>query len=135
MLRSRTSTPSGFRIVEVMRPLASPPGKEPDLSTTRASSPLAMWQSTVLTEAARGFVADLARRFAAPIAELLSRRAERRARIAAGAERLDFLAASADVRNRDWSVAPAPQDLLRRAVRSEERRVGKECRSRWSPYH
>src|SRR3712207_6252005 len=22
-----------------------------------------------------------------------------------------------------------------RAVRSEERRVGKECRSRWSPYH
>src|SRR2546427_2382088 len=24
---------------------------------------------------------------------------------------------------------------FRRAVRSEERRVGKECRSRWSPYH
>src|SRR3989449_8052592 len=24
---------------------------------------------------------------------------------------------------------------LREAVRSEERRVGKECRSRWSPYH
>ena len=24
-------------------------------------------------------------------------------------------------------------DLMR--VRSEERRVGKECRSRWSPYH
>src|SRR2546422_5105785 len=23
----------------------------------------------------------------------------------------------------------------RRPVRSEERRVGKECRSRWSPYH
>src|SRR3712207_6883771 len=23
----------------------------------------------------------------------------------------------------------------RRALRSEERRVGKECRSRWSPYH
>src|SRR5258708_22720318 len=23
----------------------------------------------------------------------------------------------------------------RRAFRSEERRVGKECRSRWSPYH
>ena len=27
-------------------------------------------------------------------------------------------------------------DDLRRAIeRSEERRVGKECRSRWSPYH
>jgi len=25
------------------------------------------------------------------------------------------------------------EDLL--AMRSEERRVGKECRSRWSPYH
>src|SRR5256885_16447850 len=25
--------------------------------------------------------------------------------------------------------------LIRNALRSEERRVGKECRSRWSPYH
>ena len=24
---------------------------------------------------------------------------------------------------------------LKNRVRSEERRVGKECRSRWSPYH
>jgi len=29
---------------------------------------------------------------------------------------------------RDWSY-----DVV--SVRSEERRVGKECRSRWSPYH
>src|SRR5260221_8616349 len=30
-----------------------------------------------------------------------------------------------------------PRSLLERALvsRSEERRVGKECRSRWSPYH
>src|SRR5215467_7755663 len=27
------------------------------------------------------------------------------------------------------------KDLLRYEIRSEERRVGKECRSRWSPYH
>ena len=26
-------------------------------------------------------------------------------------------------------------ELVDAAVRSEERRVGKECRSRWSPYH
>ena len=26
-------------------------------------------------------------------------------------------------------------ETLRRRMRSEERRVGKECRSRWSPYH
>ena len=27
------------------------------------------------------------------------------------------------------------KSLLSRSTRSEERRVGKECRSRWSPYH
>ena len=26
-------------------------------------------------------------------------------------------------------------DQIKIGVRSEERRVGKECRSRWSPYH
>ena len=25
--------------------------------------------------------------------------------------------------------------FLKKTLRSEERRVGKECRSRWSPYH
>jgi NADP-dependent 3-hydroxy acid dehydrogenase YdfG len=29
----------------------------------------------------------------------------------------------------------APDLILNNAGRSEERRVGKECRSRWSPYH
>src|SRR3712207_8421093 len=38
----------------------------------------------------------------------------------------------------DWIIAVledlfAPSGILLR--RSEERRVGKECRSRWSPYH
>ena len=28
-----------------------------------------------------------------------------------------------------------PLDLTAKELRSEERRVGKECRSRWSPYH
>ena len=43
------------------------------------------------------------------------------------------------VRNADEKVLPDLQDVA--AVqsagrsRSEERRVGKECRSRWSPYH
>ena len=27
------------------------------------------------------------------------------------------------------------KELLGKVGRSEERRVGKECRSRWSPYH
>src|SRR3712207_6792292 len=29
----------------------------------------------------------------------------------------------------------APDEASRRIARSEERRVGKECRSRWSPHH
>src|SRR2546422_586623 len=35
---------------------------------------------------------------------------------------------------RDALVAGRPDDAAN-ASRSEERRVGKECRSRWSPYH
>ena len=27
------------------------------------------------------------------------------------------------------------KENLDKVIRSEERRVGKECRSRWSPYH
>src|SRR5215469_6068039 len=34
----------------------------------------------------------------------------------------------------DVANEPIPQ-RLRVLLRSEERRVGKECRSRWSPYH
>src|SRR2546422_822522 len=34
---------------------------------------------------------------------------------------------------RSWS--PVPIVVLSARHRSEERRVGKECRSRWSPYH
>ena len=37
-----------------------------------------------------------------------------------------------------WSINTLDEDFkddMDNAVRSEERRVGKECRSRWSPYH
>ena len=30
---------------------------------------------------------------------------------------------------------PETIDIMAAGTRSEERRVGKECRSRWSPYH
>ena len=34
------------------------------------------------------------------------------------------------------TVFSEPQlDIVSETIRSEERRVGKECRSRWSPYH
>src|SRR2546421_10320989 len=50
-----------------------------------------------------------------------------------GQERLDFRRGPA----RDEDQAPQQIGALlgQPAVRSEERRVGKECRSRWSPYH
>src|SRR3712207_7541071 len=36
----------------------------------------------------------------------------------------------------DQAVAALRKDdITPAAIRSEERRVGKECRSRWSPYH
>src|SRR5919197_1255414 len=33
------------------------------------------------------------------------------------------------------AVALAARERVGASIRSEERRVGKECRSRWSPYH
>src|SRR3989441_12964098 len=47
-------------------------------------------------------------------------------------ERLDALLAA---QPRMGEVAAAGEVLDTRHARSEERRVGKECRSRWSPYH
>ena len=35
----------------------------------------------------------------------------------------------------DGSEVLTVEGLANQGVRSEERRVGKECRSRWSPYH
>ena len=33
------------------------------------------------------------------------------------------------------SIVPEAKNMTDEEARSEERRVGKECRSRWSPYH
>src|SRR5256885_10826297 len=42
---------------------------------------------------------------------------------------------SADTTIRPVAVTLPSFLAVRTSVRSEERRVGKECRSRWSPYH
>src|SRR5260370_19148888 len=39
------------------------------------------------------------------------------------------------IRREDFLALGPPQEQILSHVRSEERRVGKECRSRWSPYH
>ena len=48
------------------------------------------------------------------------------------------MVAGGEERNREegeeW-IAGMDRDVLGVVIRSEERRVGKECRSRWSPYH
>ena len=38
-------------------------------------------------------------------------------------------------REPDYETLEAIADYFNVDIRSEERRVGKECRSRWSPYH
>ena len=43
-----------------------------------------------------------------------------------------------DIDEKFWDMCKAQlfrPDLIKADDRSEERRVGKECRSRWSPYH
>ncbi|WP_234544244.1 malate synthase A [Streptomyces sp. R39] len=73
-------------------------------------------QEEVLTDAALAFVAELHRRFSPRRAELLARRAERRAEIARTST-LDFLPETAAVRADDsWRVAPCPAALDDRRV-------------------
>ena len=69
----------------------------------------------VLTDEALAFVAELHTRFDERRRELLARRAERRARFAAG-ELLDFLPDTKEIREGDWQVAPAPPALQDRRV-------------------
>jgi malate synthase len=69
----------------------------------------------VLTPQALAFLGELHRRFAPRRAELLERRARRRAEIARTAT-LDFLPETAHIRDGDWQVAPAPEALQDRRV-------------------
>ena len=50
---------------------------------------------------------------------------------------LERVVAFTDVENHAWAPTDLhnPPDRVASSARSEERRVGKECRSRWSTYH
>ena len=67
--------------------------------------------------------------FEKPIAELDSKVDELRALATSGSDIGDEISRIED------KTAEALSDLYANLTRSEERRVGKECRSRWSPYH
>ena len=69
----------------------------------------------VLTDDALTFIADLQRRFGSSRVGLLHRREERRKALAAG-DVLDFLPGTREVREADWTVAPAPADFDDRRV-------------------
>src|SRR2546425_10714960 len=59
---------------------------------------------------------------------------DREPALRAAAREADEMLAS-DVRREQARAHPEPAHVAAREERSEERRVGKECRSRWSPYH
>src|SRR5215204_2627058 len=69
----------------------------------------------ILTPEALAFVESLHTRFAARRDELLDARRTRREQ-AAKQGRLDFLPETADIRDGDWNVAPAPTALQDRRV-------------------
>ena len=47
--------------------------------------------------------------------------------------RMALLSCGVDFDIFEISLKDKPKKMIK--IRSEERRVGKECRSRWSPYH
>ena len=55
--------------------------------------------------------------------------------IAQGRDIINLGIGQPDFRTPDFIVEAAIKALRDGHHRSEERRVGKECRSRWSPYH
>src|SRR2546427_238587 len=50
-------------------------------------------------------------------------------------EPLQRLLTEGDQEDSDAASLPCLRTFVGQELRSEERRVGKECRSRWSPYH
>ena len=71
--------------------------------------------SRILTPEASAFLNRMARKFESRRQELLSRRRIRQQQIDKG-QLPDFLPATASIREREWTVAPIPHDLLDRRV-------------------
>jgi malate synthase len=79
------------------------------------NGPLGERYEEILSPAALAFLAELHRAFDGRRQELLARRAEREAELAAGGM-LDFLDETKDVRESDWQVAPPAPGLVDRRV-------------------
>src|SRR6266851_8146845 len=72
-------------------------------------------ETQILTPEATAFLTRLGRRFEPRRQELLAARRSRQQRIDAG-ELPDFLPETAHIREKEWTVAPIPHDLLDRRV-------------------
>src|SRR5262245_22527418 len=89
--------------------------KPPAIDGVEVLAPLESGFEEILTPEALGFVAGLARRFAADREKALRRRVERQAAFDCGVMP-DFLEETASIRAGDWKVAAAPPDLRDRRV-------------------
>ena len=77
-----------------------------------------------------------AKRGASLIRDALRQRGSANIILATGASQFEMLSHLVREPNIDWKkVTIFHLDEYAGMPRSEERRVGKECRSRWSPYH
>ena len=84
-------------------------------NTLTITAPVPQGCEHILSDEAKSFVAELARRFGPRRVELLDRRKARTQRLLAG-ELPDFLPETADVRAGDWRISPVPEYLQDRRV-------------------
>src|SRR5215475_12059209 len=78
-------------------------------------APISQTHAHILTPEAVGFIVDLQRTFQPRRKELLNARYERQRRLDAG-ERPDFPEETRGIREREWTVATIPGDILDRRV-------------------
>jgi malate synthase len=89
--------------------------KRVSLTALSVEGPVTPAYADVLSSEALDFVAALCKRFGSYRNELLAFRVKRQHRLDAG-ERPDFIAETRVIRERDWTVAPPPPDLMDRRV-------------------
>ncbi|HKA60526.1 MAG TPA: malate synthase A [Gemmatimonadales bacterium] len=87
----------------------------PPTPGVRVDAPVPAPFADILSPAALGFIANLARRFERRRRELLGRRADRQ-RDFDGGTLPGFLKSTANIRRAEWRVAPIPRDLMDRRV-------------------
>src|SRR6266481_2820823 len=123
--RSRRSLPAICRIALIW---ADPPTRETEMPALTASRrPAEQQRELPVRGRVLGEVVVDAESVAAGVTEVLAHRAARVGRDVLERRRLGGGG------DHDGGVGHRPGVLQH--IRSEERRVGKECRSRWSPYH